>query len=183
VQLCLGAHRINHRGRHSGAKETDAMKQTNLVKAAEGEQGVSEAASSSARIADGDTTMAPSDRPARSRGNTYIDDEVISVIARIAAEQVPGIHQIGDSSLRNVFSRFRRHAGVEAEVGLREAAADIEIIVEFGYSMREVAELVRERIIDAIESMTGRYVVEVNVYVVDVFVPKSAGQRRRRELE
>lgn len=134
-------------------------------------------------VSDRDKALAPSERLARLRGNTYIDDEVISVIARIAAEQVPGIHQIGASNLRNVFSRFRRHSGVEAEVGMREAAADIEITVEFGYSMREVAEDVRERVIDSIESMTGRTVVEVNVFVVNVFVPKSAGQRRRRELE
>ena len=132
----------------------------------------------------GDDSMPLADRPPRLRGNTYIDDEVVSVIARIAAEQVPGVYQIGESSLRNVLSRFRRQHGVEAEVGLHEAAADIELTVEFGYSMRDVAQDVRERIIEAVESMTGRRVTEVNVYIIDVDVPKSAGgSRRRRELE
>lgn len=159
------------------------MKQTKPVQEADRVREAIDSSQPTAMVAETDTAIAPSERPARLRGNTYIDDEVISVIARIAAEQVPGIHQIGESNLRNVFSRFRRHAGVEAEVGMREAAADIEITIEFGYSMREVAEDVRERIIDAIESMTSRHVVEVNVFVVDVYVPKSAGQRRRRELE
>ncbi len=121
--------------------------------------------------------------PPRMRGNTYIDDEVVSVISRIAAEQVPGVHKIGESSLRNMFSRLSRHHGVEAEAGLHEAAADIEMTVEFGYSMRDVAQDVRERVINAIESMTGRRVVEVNIYILDVYIPKSAGPRRRRELE
>ena len=131
-----------------------------------------------------DEAVAMADRPPRLRGNTYIDDEVVSVIARIAAEGVPGVYKIGESNLRNVLSRFSRHHGVEAEVGLHEAAADIELTVEFGYSMRDVAQDARERIIDAVESMTGRRVVEVNVYVIDVYVPKAAGgSRRRRELE
>ena len=160
------------------------MKQTqSSVQKSDGEPDDDEPIRSAVMVPEGDHELTGSERPARLRGNTYIDDEVISVIARIAAEQVPGIHQIGESSLRNVFSRFRRHAGVEAEVGLREAAADIEITIEFGYSMRDVAEDVRERIIDAIESMTGRRVIEVNVFVVDVYVPKTAGRRRRRELE
>lgn len=159
------------------------MKQTKADQDADSAREAGDPSQSKAMVPEGESAVAASHRPARLRGNTFIDDEVISVIARIAAEQVPGIHQIGESNLRNVFSRFRRHAGVEAEVGMREAAADIEITIEFGYSMREVAEDVRERIIEAIESMTSRHVVEVNVFVVDVYVPKTTAQRRRRELE
>lgn len=113
------------------------------------------------------------------RGQTFIDDDVISVIGRLAAEQVPGIHQLGDSTLRGMLGRFGRSAGVDAEVGLQEAAVDIEIVVEFGYSIREVARALREQIIATIESMTGRHVVEVNVYVVDVHVPTHTTKRRR----
>lgn len=119
--------------------------------------------------------------PARERGNTFIEDEVISVIARKAAEQVEGVHQIGDSSLRNLLARFGRRRGVGAEVGLKQAAVDVEIAVEFGFPISEVADQMRERIIDAVESMTGRDVVEVNVFVVDVHVPKTQ-VRSRREL-
>ena len=118
----------------------------------------------------------------RTRGRTYIDDEVVSVIARIAAEEVPGVHKIGDSSLRKIMSRLGRHHGVDAEVGMQEAAVDVEIVVDFGFSIREIAEEMRERIIGTVESMTGRRVVEVNIYVVDVHVPKIE-RRQRRELE
>jgi uncharacterized alkaline shock family protein YloU len=138
----------------------------------------------------GDTALKRNDsneslasRPARTRGSTFIDDGVVAVISRIAAERIPGVHQIGESSLRTVLSRWRRSHGVDAEVGLEEAAADIEIVVEFGYPMRDVAQDVREQVIEAIESMTGRRVVEVNVYVTDVHVPKTAVQRHRRELK
>ena len=124
-----------------------------------------------------------SQRPARDRGSTFIEDDVVAVISRIAAERIPGVHQIGESALRTVLSRWRRRHGVDAEVGMEQAAADIEIVVEFGHPMRAVAQDVREQVIDAIESMTGRTVVEVNVFVTDVHVPKTAGQRHRRELK
>jgi len=120
--------------------------------------------------------------PARTRGKTFIQDDVVSVIARIAAEQVPGVHQIGESSLRAIMARLGRHPGVDSEVGLQQAAVDVEIVVEFGYSIRQVAEELRARVIDTVESMTGRQVVEVNVFVVDVHVPK-VERKPRRNLE
>ena len=128
-------------------------------------------------------SSALAEQPARLRGTTFIDDDVVAVISRIAAERIPGVHQIGDTSLRTVLSRWRRRHGVDAEVGMEEAAAELEIVVEYGHPMREVAQDVREHVIEAIESMTGRRVVEVNVYVTDVHVPKSTNQRTRRELK
>jgi uncharacterized alkaline shock family protein YloU len=114
------------------------------------------------------------------RGKTYISDEVVSVIARLAAEQVEGIHQIGQSSFRSIFSRLGRHRGVESEVGMKEAAIDIDVTVAFGYPIRELAREMRELVIDSVERMTGRHVVEVNVNVVDVHVPGREPQTRRQ---
>jgi len=118
----------------------------------------------------------------RQRGKTFIEEDVVSVIARVATQEVPGVHHIGESSLRAIVSRLGRHHGVDAEVGLHEAAVDVEIVVEFGYPIRHVAEDVRERIIEMVESMTSRRVVEVNVFVVDVHLPK-AERKSRRQLE
>jgi uncharacterized alkaline shock family protein YloU len=120
------------------------------------------------------------DTPAR--GKTVIADEVVSVIARIAAEQVEGVHQIGESSLRGVFSRLGRTGGVESEVGLKEAAVDIDLVVEFGFPITRVAETLRRQIIESVEYMTGRTVVEVNINVVDVHVPR-VEQTTKRRLE
>lgn len=116
------------------------------------------------------------------RGKTYIADEVISIIARIAAEQVEGVHQIGDSNLRGMIARLGRSKGVESEVGLKEAAVDIEVVVEYGYPIKQVAETLRNQIIENVEIMTGRKVIEVNVHVVDVYIPK-VEKRTKRQLE
>lgn len=120
--------------------------------------------------------------PARERGHTFIDDEVVSIIARTAAENVPGVHAIGESTLRSsIWGLTSRHHGVDAEVGMKEAAIDVEIVVEFGYPLREVASQLREKIVDAVEHLAGRNVVEVNIFVVDIHVEKTQ-RRRRREL-
>ncbi len=120
--------------------------------------------------------------PWSERGRTYIDDEVVSIIARHAAENVQGVHQLGDSALRALFSGTSRHNGIDAEVGMKEAAVDVEIVAEFGYPIREVAQELRQRIIEAVESMASRRVVEVNVFVVDVHVGRTE-RRRTRSLE
>ena len=121
------------------------------------------------------------DQDPRHRGKTYIDDEVVSVIARIAAEQVEGVHQLGASNLRGMISRLGRKSGVEAEVGLKEAAIDLEVVVEFGYPIREVAEELRSVVIETIEATTGRRVIEVNIFVVDVHIPQTEHRTRRVE--
>lgn len=124
---------------------------------------------------------AKEDKP---RGKTFIADEVVSVIARIAAEQVEGVHQLGDSNLRGVFSRLGRHGGIESEVGLKEAAIDVDVVVEYGFPITKVASVLRKQIIDTVEYMTGRRVVEVNINVVDVYVPRAQTEtKQKRSLE
>ncbi len=120
--------------------------------------------------------------PPAERGRTFIDDDVVSVITRVAAENVEGIHRIGEPSLRNLLTTLARSSGVDAEVGMQEAAADIEVVVEFGYPIREVAAAIREQVIRTVEQMTGRRMIEVNVHVVDIHVPKTERRTTRREL-
>lgn len=115
-------------------------------------------------------------------GKTYISDGVVSIIARIAADQIEGVYQIGESNLRGMIARLGRSGGVDSEVGLKEAAIDIEVVVEYGYPIKQIAATLREKIIDSVEYMTGRKVVEVNVHVVDVHIPKTE-KRAKRQLE
>lgn len=117
---------------------------------------------------------------APSRGKTFISDEVVSVIARLAAEQVEGVHQIGSSNLRGVFSRMGRHGGIESEVGFKEAAIDVDLVVEFGYPITRVTDALRRQIVESVEYMTGRKVVEVNINVVDVHIPRDEKRDKRR---
>ncbi len=60
---------------------------------------------------------------------------------------------------------------MKAEVGESQAALDLEIVVDYGVSIADVARDVRENVVSAVERMTGLEVVEVNIAVSDVKLP------------
>ncbi|MEU7069263.1 Asp23/Gls24 family envelope stress response protein [Streptomyces narbonensis] len=119
---------------------------------------------------------------AASRGRTTIADGVVEKIAGLAARDVVGVHAMG-SGLSRTFGAVRDRVpgggggkasvtrGVKAEVGEVQTALDLEIVVDYGVSIADVAGDVRENVIAAVERMTGLEVVEVNIAVSDVKLP------------
>lgn len=113
-----------------------------------------------------------------SRGRTTIADGVVEKIAGLAARDVVGVHAMG-SGMARTFGAVRDRVpggksvsrGVKAEVGEVQTALDLEIVVEYGVAIRDVAGAVRENVIAAVERMTGLEVVEVNIAVSDVKLP------------
>ncbi|MGW2659266.1 Asp23/Gls24 family envelope stress response protein, partial [Streptomyces sp. NPDC001478] len=61
--------------------------------------------------------------------------------------------------------------GVKVEVGEKQTAVDVDIVVEYGVSIIDTAKNIRLRVTDAVETMTGLEVVEINIRVLDVHVP------------
>lgn len=61
--------------------------------------------------------------------------------------------------------------GVKVEVGQRQAAVDLDVVVEYGVPIVDIAGEVRNNVITAVEHMTGLEVVEVNITVDDVHLP------------
>jgi uncharacterized alkaline shock family protein YloU len=115
-----------------------------------------------------------------SRGRTTIADGVVEKIAGLAARDVPGVHAMG-SGLSRTFGAVRERVpgtsksvtrGVKAEVGEVQTALDLEIVVDYGVSISDVARGVRENVVAAVERMTGLEVVEVNIAVSDVKLPE-----------
>ncbi|MFF2778024.1 Asp23/Gls24 family envelope stress response protein [Streptomyces sp. NPDC058052] len=119
---------------------------------------------------------------AASRGRTTIADGVVEKIAGMAARDVVGVHAMG-SGLSRTLGAVRDRVpggggakagvtrGVKAEVGEVQTALDLEIVVDYGVSIADVAGAVRENVIAAVERMTGLEVVEVNIAVSDVKLP------------
>lgn len=113
------------------------------------------------------------------RGRTSIANSVVEKIAGMAAREVPGVHDFGGSLARGLGAVRDRvpggrpsvTRGVKVEVGERQTAVDLELVVEYGVPITDVAADVRENVITAVERMTGLEVVEVNVSVVDVHLP------------
>ncbi|MFB6891968.1 Asp23/Gls24 family envelope stress response protein [Kitasatospora sp. NPDC056327] len=114
------------------------------------------------------------------RGRTALAVGVVEKIAGMAAREISGIHALG-SGLSRTFGAMRDRVpgggrggvgrGIKAEVGEKQTAIDIALVVEYGVVIPELARQVRENIIDAVERMTGLEVVEVNIAVNDVHLP------------
>ena len=107
---------------------------------------------------------------------TKIADVVVQKIAALSARDVPGVHDLGGGAARTIGALRGRipgagtsHGqGVTVEVGERQVAVDLDILVDYGVSIPDLARAVRQNVITAIEEMTGLTVVEVNITIVDV---------------
>ena len=115
-----------------------------------------------------------------SQGKTTIADSVVQKIAGIAAREVSGVYQLGGGAARAFGAIKERipgssgpnHAqGVGVEVGERQAAVDLDLIVEYGVSIADLAASVRRNVISSVERMSGLEVTEVNVSVNDIHIP------------
>jgi uncharacterized alkaline shock family protein YloU len=111
------------------------------------------------------------------QGRTSIADGVVAKIASIAASEVSGVYALGGGTaramgaMREAIGAKSSAQGVTVEVGERQAAADVDLVVEYGTSIVDVANGVRQNVINTITRMTGLEVTEVNVNVVDINIP------------
>ncbi len=114
-----------------------------------------------------------------STGRTSIADSVVQKIAGIAAREISGVYDLGSGAAR-AFGAVKERVGqaqpnvsqgVKVEVGEVQAAIDLNIIVEYGVSLSDLASSVRRNVISAVERMTGLQVTEVNISVDDIHLP------------
>ncbi len=104
-------------------------------------------------------------------GSIRIADEVVGIIAGMAATEVSGVAGMSAGlvgGIAEMLGKKNLAKGVKVEVGEREAAVDLYIIVEYGVRIPDIALRVQENVKRGIESMTGLDVVEVNVHVQGV---------------
>ncbi|MEU6504159.1 Asp23/Gls24 family envelope stress response protein [Streptomyces californicus] len=112
------------------------------------------------------------------RGKTTISDNVVSTIAGIAIRETDGVYSVGRAASKALGTVTGRRSGasgarraVKVEVGEKQAAIDVDIEVEYGIPIHELADRIRSNVTDAVETMTGLEVVEINIVVFDVHIP------------
>ncbi len=113
------------------------------------------------------------------RGRTSIADSVVTKIAGIATRQIDGVHDLGTGGTR-AFGAIRQRIpgstgpsitqGVNVEVGEHQAAIDLDIVIDYGVPIVDLAEGIRRNVIGAVERMTGLQVTEVNIAVDDIYI-------------
>jgi len=116
------------------------------------------------------------------QGKTTIAASVVQKIAGIAAREISGVYAMGGGVSR-AFGAIRERipgggtgvtniSGVQVEVGEKQAAIDLDLVVEYGASIVDLARAVRRNVITAVEAMTGLEVIEVNIAVNDIHLPE-----------
>lgn len=114
------------------------------------------------------------------QGKTIIADTVVAKIAGAAAREIEGVHDLVPLGAGATIAGFagrltrsdQRATGVNVEVGQREAAVDLNMTVDYGVSIPQVADAVRQNIIERVRAMTGLLVKEVNINAADLFFPE-----------
>jgi uncharacterized alkaline shock family protein YloU len=113
-------------------------------------------------------------------GSTTIQDNVVTAIVGMAAEEVEGVSMShggvrlpGDSSptvgeFVDNLTGGSRIRGLSVDVGEQQAAADLTVNVDYGYSIPRLTQIVRDRVIKRVQNLTGLEVTEVNIQVNDV---------------
>jgi len=108
-------------------------------------------------------------------GAIRIADEVVSIIAGLAATEVEGVASMSGGiagGIAEALGRKNLSKGVKVEVGEEETSVDLYLIVTYGSRIPDVAWGVQENVKQAIENMTGLKVVKINVHVQGVNFPQ-----------
>lgn len=114
-----------------------------------------------------------------------ISDDVVAVIAGVAVSEVPGVSGMAGGfagGISEVFSGKKNLAkGIKVDVTETNAKIDVNIIVEYGSRIPDVAFEIQNRVKKAVESMTGLKVEEVNVHVQGVDTDVSRDEEKNNE--
>lgn len=107
-------------------------------------------------------------------GSVKISTDVIASIAGVAATEVEGVVGMsgGIKGLSDILGLKNISKGIKVEVGEKETSVDISIIVEYGLNISEIAAKVQENVKSSIENMTGLEVIQINVNVQGISIPK-----------
>ncbi|MBR0424596.1 MAG: Asp23/Gls24 family envelope stress response protein [Clostridia bacterium] len=104
-------------------------------------------------------------------GKVVFAEDVVATIASLAAAEVEGVYGMSGTTFEGIGEKLGKKnytKGVKVEVGSVECAVDMTLIVKYGYRIQEVCQNVQNSVKDAIETMTGLKVVEVNISVNSV---------------
>ncbi len=104
-------------------------------------------------------------------GSVQIADEVVAMIASLAATEVDGVSAMGGNITNELMSKVgvkNLTRGVKVEVLGSDVKVELVVMLEYGYNIPATSQKVQERVKNAIENMTGLTVTDVNIRIAGV---------------
>ncbi len=117
-------------------------------------------------------------------GEVRIAEEVVSIIAGLAATDIEGVASMSGGiggGIAEVLGRKNLSKGIKVEVGTEDAKVDIFIVVDYGARIPDVAWDIQESVKKTVENMTGLNVSQVNVHVQGVHFPREEEEAAESE--
>ncbi len=108
-------------------------------------------------------------------GKTVIANEVVAVIAGLAASEIPGVASMSSGFVDDITSTLGMKSskrGVKVDLVDDVATISVSIVVDYGVRIPDVADKIRSSVIEAVQGMTGLTVDAVNIYVQGVHLNK-----------
>ncbi len=115
-----------------------------------------------------------------------IAEEVVAKIAGIAASEVKGVYGMNGGFVEGLSEMLGKKSfskGVKVQVGEKDTTIDLFIIVEYGCRIPDIAWEIQNRVKTAVENMTGLKVLEVNIHVQGVNLPKEENKKEENKKE
>ena len=104
-------------------------------------------------------------------GEVQIADEVVAIIAGLAATEVEGVDSMAGNITNELVGKLgmkNLSKGVKVDVTAEHVSVDLSLNIRYGYNIPSVSEQVQEKVSTAIENMTGLTVLDVNVKIAGV---------------
>ncbi|MBR0409971.1 MAG: Asp23/Gls24 family envelope stress response protein [Eubacterium sp.] len=104
-------------------------------------------------------------------GQVQIADEVIAVIAGLAATEVDGVAKMSGNITNEIVSKLgmkNLSSGVKVEILGEEVEVKLSLVLNYGVSIPKTSREVQEKVKNAIETMTGLTVIDVNIRIAGV---------------
>lgn len=109
-------------------------------------------------------------------GEVQIADDVVAIIAGLAATEVEGVAAMYGNITNELVSKLgmkNLSKGVKAEVSEEGVSIDLTLNIKFGYNIKDVSIKVQEKVKSAIETMTGLEVLKVNIRVANISIEQN----------
>ena len=104
-------------------------------------------------------------------GEVRVADEVVAIIAGLAATEVDGVESMAGNITNELVSKLgmkNLSKGVKVYVNNRTVAVDLALNIKYGFEIPKVSANVQEKVKSAIENMTGLEVADVNIKVAGI---------------